>query len=730
MHERHGQAHAAGPDADTTVVVDEAAATAVFAGAGEGAEAGAGLLVARNRPHDPVGAQRVLAKLQARLLGEAPQHVPVSRYQVLGQIGAGGLGVVYAAYDCELDRRVALKFLHAATGDDRAHLRLVREAQAMARLSHPNVVTVYDVGESEGRVFIAMELVDGVPLSTWLKARRRGWSEVRDVMVQAARGLVAAHESGLVHRDFKPQNVLVGADGRIRVLDFGLARRADLVGDAATPHAAAAAIAGAGLAEPLTAAGTIMGTPAYMAPEQMEGGDVGAAADQFSFCVALFEALHRVRPFGGADLFLARRAIVEGRIHPVPASDVPAWLDRAVRRGLAPEPSQRYASMREVIAAITLERRTRRRYGLAIALAVSLLVGGGVAASLVLDAPSPDELARIETLATSAAEAGELGHFVYPPALDPTAPTVYRMVRALEQTEGAAASLARARATELRRHYADVLVGLGDALWDRDGGSVFAGDYYAAALVFDEANARAGERASVTRGELAELRAKANDDAFTEGEIVAAQSFVVLAEPDEHERAKKLEAIARGPKPPSATTLARLERIVTPKSERTAPRRADAKAPPAPSPSPVVAAVAKAEPVVPPVPPVAAAAVPRSTDTAELFARARTLLAEGRDAEAERAFHKVLQIDRGHAGALAALAHLYFDRGQHSETLRYATRAVAAAPRDARLRILLGDAHLKGLAYDEARAQYDSAAALGSKAAAGRIALLEKRLGK
>ena len=189
----------------------------------------------------------------------------VDRYEIRRRLGEGGMGVVYAAYDPELDREVAIKLLrlHAADGDTLpARTRLLREAQAMARLAHPNVVTVYDVGEWHEQVFIAMEIAGGT-LRAWQDGRP--WREVVAMYRDAARGLAAAHAAGLVHRDFKPDNVLIGHDGRVRVTDFGLARAAGEPGERAEVGAAMSGMLGT----PLTETGTVMGTPAYMAPEQI-----------------------------------------------------------------------------------------------------------------------------------------------------------------------------------------------------------------------------------------------------------------------------------------------------------------------------------------------------------------------------------------------------------------------------------------------------------------------------
>jgi eukaryotic-like serine/threonine-protein kinase len=290
----------------------------------------------------------------------------IERYVVIDVLGVGGMGVVYAAYDPELDRRVAIKLLRPSLlGDGRP--RLVREAQAIARIAHPNVVAVYDVGELDGAVFVAMELVDGQTLSKWLRAKPRTVPEILGVFRQAGRGLAAAHAVELVHRDFKPDNVLVGHDGRVRVVDFGLARGRGSAESVAVHDG----LAFSNLDEALTEAGTVMGTPAYMSPEQLAGRMATAISDQFAFCVALYEALYGERPFEGKSMDSLTRAVYAGVIRePVTSRSVPAWLRRAVLQGLKTAPAARYASMTELLHALAANptRRRRRR-----------LVSGGAA---------------------------------------------------------------------------------------------------------------------------------------------------------------------------------------------------------------------------------------------------------------------------------------------------------------------------------------------------------------
>jgi serine/threonine-protein kinase len=309
------------------------------------------------------------------------------RYTVLEPLGEGGMGVVLAAYDSRLDRRVAIKLLRrregASAGDD-DNTRLAREAQAMARLNHPNVMAVYDSGALEdGSLFIAMEYVQGQTLRQWHRRQPRTWRQVLELYLAAGRGLVAAHSAGLIHRDFKPDNVMVGEDGRVRVTDFGLAR-AHTSPNALPPPSgpvspASAASSSNSWDQALTIPGTFMGTPGYMAPELLRGHLADVRTDVFAFCAALYEALYGKLPFRGANPSELTRAQLEGRAAPPPdSSEVPEWISRTVARGLSPEPSQRPASMEEVLAALAedpeVKRRARRRVA-ALASGVAVLAG-------------------------------------------------------------------------------------------------------------------------------------------------------------------------------------------------------------------------------------------------------------------------------------------------------------------------------------------------------------------
>jgi len=334
----------------------------------------------------------------------------VGRYVVTHVLGAGGMGVVYAAFDPELDRKVAIKLLQALPGGSESggQTWLLREAQAMARLAHPNVVAVYDVGAMPGdRVFVAMELVEGVTLRDWLR-QRHTWREILAVMRAAGTGLAAAHAAGLVHRDFKPDNVLVGNDGRVRVMDFGLARLRGTDEPAARTsdrHIEAKSP----LSERLTATGAVLGTPAYMAPEIYGGHAADARADQFAFGVALYEALYRVRPFTRQDLVDQRATAPK----PPAAAKVPAWLERVVLRAIALDPEARFATMEAMLAELAKDPTAARRrvaIGAAIAVACGGLVvgafamrGGGGATTSELCTDAPAKLAGVWDASTRGA---------------------------------------------------------------------------------------------------------------------------------------------------------------------------------------------------------------------------------------------------------------------------------------------------------------------------------------
>jgi serine/threonine protein kinase len=335
------------------------------------------------------------------------------RYDIERELGRGGMGTVYLAKDRSLGRDVALKLHLAGSGHERLH----REAIAMAKLAHPNVVTVFEVGSLDDRLYVAMEYVQGGTLRAWLAAEKRAWHEVVRLLIEVGGGLAAAHAAGLVHRDFKPENVLVGEDGRPRVGDFGLARvrgqmpalpaapgskpgprpHVHVGASGSAPRATAVAASAAsrdalgsdptlavGSAEdaPLTRTGALMGTPAYMAPEQLASAEIDARCDQFAFCVVAWECLYGARPFAGKSVVELALAIERRELASPARTDVPDRIRKVLVRGLATDPESRYADMPALLTALRAAAKPRtRRWIIASATAAVALAAGGFAAT-------------------------------------------------------------------------------------------------------------------------------------------------------------------------------------------------------------------------------------------------------------------------------------------------------------------------------------------------------------
>lgn len=300
-------------------------------------------------------------------------------YRILGLVGSGGMGQVYRAKDPRLDRSVAIKvLLPGSFGDagEGGRSRLVREALALAKLAHPNILTVHEIGAVGGEMFVATEYVEGGTLRDWLRERKRSLPDILAVFAQAGRGLAAAHRAGLVHRDFKPENVLIDADGRARVADFGLVTSPGGTATGGAPSPAAVTQGG-------------VGTPVYMAPEQL-AGPVDARSDQYAFCASLYEALAGVRPFAGDTPEELHQAKVEGRVsEPPPGTRVPAWLLGVVTRGLDPDPARRHASMESLLALLAKDPAGARRRRITLA---ATALGAAATVALALSVATPSDV--------------------------------------------------------------------------------------------------------------------------------------------------------------------------------------------------------------------------------------------------------------------------------------------------------------------------------------------------
>ncbi|MCA9651073.1 MAG: serine/threonine protein kinase [Myxococcales bacterium] len=358
------------------------------------------------RPRPPVGSAEETVAASSKDELRRDRWPSTGRYVLVRWLGAGGMGAVYQGHDPELDRPVAIKVLHGAVDED-ARLRMEREARALARLSHPNVVQIYEIGHDEGRTFIVMELVRGQSLHEWNRSDN-AWRDVVRVYLQAGQGLAAAHAEGLVHRDFKPHNCILGDDGRVRVLDFGLARQQEfLSGRQATvdldgPEA---------ISDQLTQTGAFVGTLAYVALEQLEGRAVDEKCDQFGFCVSLYEALYGERPYKGRSAGELAHALHSEEVQPVPRGRrVPSGLRRILLRGLRRDPAQRWPSMTALLHELErLVQPGRRRWVVGLLGAGLLATGLGLWQQAQVEAPrcegaeaelhevwNPDRRARVE----------------------------------------------------------------------------------------------------------------------------------------------------------------------------------------------------------------------------------------------------------------------------------------------------------------------------------------------
>jgi tRNA A-37 threonylcarbamoyl transferase component Bud32 len=339
----------------------------------------------------------------ARAPSTAAAPRSLGRYTLLGVLGRGGMGVVHDARDEQVGRQVALKLLHAEL-DGRHAERMIREARALARLSHPNVVSVYEVGKHGDRWFIAMERIDGRTLRDWQRDHP-SWRECTRVYLQAGRGLAAAHAAGMTHRDFKPSNCVLDERGRVRVLDFGLARQAgDAENDSLEPLANGSQLSSH---EPavgsLTRTGEVLGTLGYMPLEQLEGKQADARSDQWSFCASFYEALYGERPIVEDSIGALTLALMRDEVKQAPkGSDVPRRLRRVLLRGLAKDPRARWPSMDALLAALAaIEKARRTRWTLAagamlivaVGLAIELLPRADPRVGALADAPDAPRLA-------------------------------------------------------------------------------------------------------------------------------------------------------------------------------------------------------------------------------------------------------------------------------------------------------------------------------------------------
>lgn len=660
----------------------------------------------------------------------------VDRYILVDHLGSGGLGDVYKAYDPELDRRIAIKVLRSSVLDAETALglsrdRLRREAQALAKLHHPNVVAVYDVGEHGTESFIAMAFAEGEPLHRWAESQTPGWSRVRDVFLDAGRGLAAAHAAGLVHRDFKPENVVIGSGDSVIVLDFGLARAATIAFDETPLLDPTEGADSSLLHREVTGQEVLLGTPAYMAPELFRQQAPSHASDQFALCVSMVRTLFGTHPFARGSVPEYVKAVESGTLN-LPDSNVPRWLVRVLVRGMAGRPGDRYPNIQELLQALEGDRVRKKRRRLALALAIPLAgVAVGAAAWLFQPEPTARELAVSEQLAQAAREAAARGDFVYPPAADPQAPTALSGVLELEDISGPAAPKAQEAAAELRTEFSGALIKFGDRYYDVDGGRPFAADFYAMALVFDPDDEHAGTRAQLSPTQRDAVIQRAREGEFSGPELAAAEVLSALTEAEPAERSKRLRKFLSEDNKTGLTTRAAIEAIVgDPQPKPTQPALVAATPAPTQEEDPVLI---EDEPLDPsPGPPTTEAEKPSAAQpkrAAAEVARGDLELGKGRLGPAASHYHRALELDRRSYGALLGLARSKFEKGEYAKAARYAERAAGVRPRSRAAHLLLGDAQFKTLNYAAARKAYQRALSLGSKKAQVGLDRLSNRLG-
>jgi tetratricopeptide (TPR) repeat protein len=694
--------------------------------------------------------------------------IPGTRYRITGWLGDGGMGVVYEAEHTDLERHVAIKVLHAQHCADPAQRRtFLEEAKAASRIGSPHIVEVFDYEElPDGRLLYVMELLHGSTLDGLFPQGPMAAERVIPILRQVCKGLHAAHEANVIHRDVKPENIYVRTDTRrpdtIKLLDFGIA-------------------AMAGLGRSLT------GSPHYMAPEQVIGKGFGRQIDVYSLGCTAYEMLTGQTPFDGDSV----KEILKHHLktppkapHELEGSQCPEVLSKIILNCLHKKRKERYPDMLELEAALCeaqielgfvtpwdhLElpaidevRRAdirarmpkterpadapRRRWIPAALGGAAALVLAGIVAVVLTGQPSalPDDVAQ---LSAEAVDAAARAHYVYPPPDDPEAVTAYTKVLEIESKGGSAAE---GQAEKLRKEFASTLVYLGNMYWEREGGRPFAVDFYAQALLFDDSNPAARERGALTPGQLADLQRKADESDFTKSELIAAAPLAAMAEEDEEVRRERLEELAATSDQRSLTADAKLETLLAgmgetmprKRSKKAKPKRQTAKAKPS---QPVAAAAPTA--AVPEAVPEAptstgeAGAVPADGATPGAKStrnpqRALELASEGNKAlkssklgKAETLYHQALNHDRRCGRALIGLSDVHFERAQHQKAVTWAEKAVKVSGRNSGYRIKLGDAYFKVLRYKDARVQYDRAAALGSGAAKKRIAKLDAKVGK
>ena len=703
-------------------------------------------------------------------------RVPGTPYRITGWLGDGSMGVVYQAEHVDLERQVALKILRPEVSDSIEIADMLRkEAKNASRIDSEYIAEVYDLGElKDGRVWFSMPLLQGRSLDKVLAQEALDLGRVIGILRQICKGLTAAHEIGIIHRDVKPENIMLVTDrGRrdtVRMLDWGIAV---LRGEA--QHGARATA----------------GTPYYIAPELVAKMPFDHRVDIYSLGCTAFQMIAGSPPFVEEDLAGVLLAHVD---RPAPrlktfVPEVPAKLEKVIAKCLAKSPKDRYPDAKELEAAlceaqvaarlestwddlplpdIDPERRAalasampdvagrtpqRSRWFLPAALGAVLALGGVGLGYSMLAEETVESSSEIDALVEAAHAAAAKSFYVYPPSGSPETQTAYGAILALEQLDGRTTSeKAEAEAVVLRNEFAETLARLGDRYWERPGGRPFAIDYYAEALVFLPSLERAKERASLTPGELADLRAKASEGRFSDSELQAVEPLVALAEEDPDTRAEALMELATDDDV-GASTAQRLDSLVQHDPDVSEHVKTKAREPREPKPARVpkldeqteeatatsgeatdamlatdgdFAEETEGETEVVIDDEQLEAAEPktvRDRDAAKAYTKkGRAAVARGDLREARREFQKAVAADGRYAAAYHGLSRLAFHAGEYAEASRHGERAIRLASKNGRYRIDLGDAYYKSYRYADARKQYEVAKTLGHAAADGRLA--------
>jgi tetratricopeptide (TPR) repeat protein/tRNA A-37 threonylcarbamoyl transferase component Bud32 len=710
-----------------------------------------------SRPHwtasiltEPEQKQREAVQLEPGFL------VPGTRYNLVGWLGDGGMGVVYEAEHIDLERRVALKVIREKYCKDKELKEMFRsEARAASRVGADQIVQIYDFAElPDGRLAFAMEVLRGRLLKQHIKDGVIPAPRAIGILRQVCKGLTAAHDANVIHRDVKPGNVVLeivkGRADTVKILDFGIASIRTDAGHTQDRG----------------------GTPFYVAPELILGHPADERSDIYSLGCTAFEMLIGHPPFKGSS---AKEVLLKHLEDPAPdprslREGIPNALADVIMRCLEKAPGDRYADMRDLEAALCEaqveekldtswddlplpEVEAARKDKLLRAMPdpsrlrrkdsklVPILAGGGLLAATIVGAmfalqPSAAELSEIDQLTVAARAQAAHAYWVYPPPDEPKHATAYTNVLAIEDIGGGQAQDA---AHGLRVEFADTLSRLGDEYWEREGGKPFAIDYYAQVLVFEPDDPTASERARMTPGQLAVLQEKAEDQSFSEDELIAVEPLAVLAEEDPEEQQKGLRELARKDRALAGSTQANLEALT---GKSMGPEKAN---------EPVVVAQNDPQPEAAEDPvddevlldeegeedggeEIEDIAAPPSgkVDSGRasgLAKRGATAFRSGKTAEAESLFKKALAADDRNAKANIGLAQVYFERGAYAKAARYGRKAVRIRPRNAAYRIKLGDYYYKAFKYKDAKKQYKEAKKLGHASAQGRLDKVAAKLG-